>query len=142
MTTGIPHAAQKVVGGAVYAVCPACGERVRLMTPKDEDSMLTTEYAEHYRRRHGPGAPSPRFIIRSRYNPKLILTTNGDYFADSMVGPGGRPAKVFKTLAGAERHAARVHGTVAEEGSPPPRASEATTGYTGGPFGPFAGPRR
>lgn len=43
------------------------------------------------------------YIVRSKLNPKLILCTNGDWMPESMVGPGGYSAKVYKTEAGAKR---------------------------------------
>ncbi len=44
------------------------------------------------------------FIVRSALNPALILCTNGEWLPASMVGPGGRAAKTYKT----QRSAARV----------------------------------
>ena len=53
------------------------------------------------------------YIIRSRHNTGLILCTNGDFMAASLVGPGGYAALTFKTKAGAEKRAAR-RGDVVE----------------------------
>lgn len=51
---GISYAQQKVVGRRVFVICPVCGASVELKTRKDEDSMLNTEYAAHYRENHVP----------------------------------------------------------------------------------------
>lgn len=51
---GIPYAQQKVVGRRVFVICPVCGVSVELKTRKDEDSMLTTEYALHYQEHLAP----------------------------------------------------------------------------------------
>ena len=52
------------------------------------------------------------FIIRSRFNANLILCTNGDFMAASLVCPGGYAALTFKTEAGARRRAAKRGDTV------------------------------
>lgn len=52
------------------------------------------------------------FIIRSRFNANLILCTNGDFMAASLVGAGGYTALAFKTEAGARRRAAKRGDTV------------------------------
>lgn len=43
-----------------------------------------------------------------------IYSTNGEYYKPRFVGPGGYSAKVWKTLAGAQKFASRVGGTVIE----------------------------
>lgn len=57
---------------------------------------------------------SPTFIVRSQTNPALIFCTNGDWMTQSLVGPGGYCAKVYKTRAGAER-VRGGHGIIIEE---------------------------
>lgn len=47
------------------------------------------------------------FYIESKYNPTLILCTDGEFHARGVVGPGGYSAHEFKTRAGAERRAGR-----------------------------------
>jgi hypothetical protein len=46
-------------------------------------------------------AKAQAFIVRSSVNPKLILCTNGEFIAESLCGPGGYSAKVYKTRQGA-----------------------------------------
>lgn len=43
------------------------------------------------------------FIVRSEINPKLILCTDGEWYPEGQVGPGGWSAKIYKTRKGAER---------------------------------------
>jgi hypothetical protein len=43
------------------------------------------------------------YLVLGELNPKLILCTDGDFHAPSMVGPGGYCAKVYRTEAGARR---------------------------------------
>ena len=44
------------------------------------------------------------YIARGRINPKMIVITTGDSRPESMIGPGGYSAKIWKTEAGANRH--------------------------------------
>jgi hypothetical protein len=41
------------------------------------------------------------YLVRSKRNPHLILTTSGEFIPESLLGPGGRCAKLYKTLRGA-----------------------------------------
>ncbi len=49
-----------------------------------------------------------RFLVRSKNNPKLILTVLGEFVAESLCGPGMYCAKLYKTRRGAERSGAEV----------------------------------
>ena len=51
------------------------------------------------------------FLVRSIVNPRLVLTTLGEFLDQSMLGPGGRSAKLYKTRRGAE-NATSGRGTV------------------------------
>lgn len=53
-----------------------------------------------------------RYLVRSTTNPYLILTTSGEFLAESLLGPGGRSAKLYKTRRGAEGATAKGCGTV------------------------------
>jgi hypothetical protein len=44
------------------------------------------------------------YIVRGAINPKMILCTDGEFHVESLIGPGGWSAKVYKTEAGAKRH--------------------------------------
>lgn len=44
------------------------------------------------------------YVVISNVNPALILCTDGDFHARSMVGPGGYCAKVYKTAEAAQKH--------------------------------------
>lgn len=52
------------------------------------------------------------YIVRSGSNPAMILTTSGEFKPQSMVGPGGYCAKVYKTKHGAELAAEKRGGVV------------------------------
>jgi hypothetical protein len=41
-----------------------------------------------------------------------ILSPNGEYYKPLFIGPGAHSAKTWKTRAGAERVAKRIHGSV------------------------------
>ena len=42
-----------------------------------------------------------------------VLAINGEYYSQSFIGPGtGHSAKLWKTEAGAQKTAARIHGKV------------------------------
>lgn len=41
-----------------------------------------------------------------------ILASNGEYYKPVFIGPGGYSAKVFQTLAGAQKRAMQIHGVV------------------------------
>ena len=43
------------------------------------------------------------YLVLGAVNPKLVLCTDGEFHALSMVGPGGYCAKLYKTEAGAKR---------------------------------------
>jgi hypothetical protein len=49
-----------------------------------------------------------RYLVRSQANPKLILTVSGEFVPESLCGPGGFCAKLYKTLRGAENAGANV----------------------------------
>lgn len=51
-TFGIPYARESFEDGCVFATCPECGERIKLVDPKDEDSYSKLPYAEHYAKEH------------------------------------------------------------------------------------------
>lgn len=42
-----------------------------------------------------------RFLVRSKTNPFLVLTTSGEFLPEALLGPGGRSAKLYKTERGA-----------------------------------------
>ncbi len=42
------------------------------------------------------------YLVRSKINPTLILTVTGEFFPESLIGPGMRSAKIYKTLRGAQ----------------------------------------
>lgn len=42
------------------------------------------------------------FLVRSKINPMLVLTVSGEFIPESLCGPGGRCAKLYKTRRGAE----------------------------------------
>lgn len=52
------------------------------------------------------------YIIRSGTNPKMILTTTGEFKPESMVGPGGYSARVYRTWSGAQLAADNRGGLV------------------------------
>lgn len=43
-----------------------------------------------------------RFLVRSLLNPSMIFCTDGEFHCESIVGPGGFCAKLYKTRRGAE----------------------------------------
>jgi len=43
------------------------------------------------------------YVIRGRINAKLILCTDGEFHIESLVGPGGWCAKVYKLRSNAVR---------------------------------------
>lgn len=49
-----------------------------------------------------------RYLVRSATNPALILTVSGEFIPESLCGPGGRCAKLYKTRRGAERAGSHV----------------------------------
>lgn len=49
-----------------------------------------------------------RFLVRSKANPKLVLTVSGAFIPESLLGPGGYCAKLYKTRRGAEKAGAHV----------------------------------
>ncbi len=51
-TFGIPYASTRFNADGAYVVCPVCSETIRLITPKDADSMSTLPYTEHYAAEH------------------------------------------------------------------------------------------
>ena len=44
------------------------------------------------------------WIARGRINNKVIVCTDGEKHPETMVGPGGWSAKVWKTRTGAAKH--------------------------------------
>lgn len=44
------------------------------------------------------------YLVRSAKNDKLILCSDDEFHAESMVGVGGFSAKTFKTMKGAQNH--------------------------------------
>ena len=60
---------------------------------------------------------APTYILRSRQNPKLVLCKGGAWRPESLVGPGGYAAKVYRTRTGAESRAA-VRGDLVVEVAP------------------------
>ncbi len=50
---GIPYARQEMdKKGRIFAICPACKQKIPLTTPKDEESMSNEPYAKHWAERH------------------------------------------------------------------------------------------
>jgi hypothetical protein len=45
-----------------------------------------------------------QYIVRSQINPRMILCVDGEFYADTRVGPGRWAPKIYKTLRGAERN--------------------------------------
>jgi hypothetical protein len=45
-----------------------------------------------------------KYYVRSKGNPKLILTKNMRFLPEACIGPGAYGAKLFKTVDGASRH--------------------------------------
>ncbi len=46
----------------------------------------------------------PKFIVRSKLNPTLILTTSGEFVWEGIVGPGGEhSAKIYKRRSSASK---------------------------------------
>lgn len=52
------------------------------------------------------------YLVRAISNPRLVLTVSGEFMLDSMCGPGGRCAKIYKTRRGAEKAGATGCTTV------------------------------
>ena len=52
MSFGIPYARKEHDEQGWYAICPVCGEQVRLYERKDFESFSGSEYAAHYATQH------------------------------------------------------------------------------------------
>jgi hypothetical protein len=49
-----------------------------------------------------------RFLVRAKTNPMLILTVSGEFVPESLCGPGGYCAKLYKSRRGAENAGSNV----------------------------------